>query len=201
VSVRELRRALTAAGPAQLEAVDAWHRGTPAAFGDGLYDLVLAQHHVNLGQWHAEDAARARGASDSRVAAAKRAIDRSNAERHRLIQAVDERALTLLAVDGVGIEADARLASESPGAILDRCSIGAIRIWHREHAGRASCAPPLGDGSAAQLAAISAQRSELLRCLIELVDDVVAGRRRFAAHQPFKSYRDDGAPLSRQELP
>jgi hypothetical protein len=129
-------------------------------------------------------------------------IDRHNAERHRLIEAVDARVLTLLAAADVRIVPDAPPASESPGAILDRCSIAAIRIWHRAHAGTAPCAPPIAEqGNGVELDAIRAHRADLLRCLADLADDVIAGRRRFAAHRSFTSYRDAGAALFARDAP
>src|SRR5271169_6711732 len=69
----------------------------------------------NLQQWDLEDTTRDPGASDSVVANAKRAIDRLNIGRHRLVQEIDA------AIDSsLDQTAAAPIATETPAMALDR---------------------------------------------------------------------------------
>jgi hypothetical protein len=148
---------------------------------------------VNFRQWHAEDISRDPSASDADVAAAKRRIDELNRARHNLIERIDDGIVALLAAAGRVQSATAPLSSESPGSIVDRCSILALRLWHREHAGR--CGAPPKASAPAERELVALQRSDLIGCLRDLLDDVMDGRRRFSRYRHFKLYAP-GSSLS-----
>jgi Protein of unknown function (DUF4254) len=170
----------------QLRAVGEWHDRTPEPGGDDLIDLVLAQHQVNFRQWHAEDTAHASGASDSAVALAKREIDRLNRRRHELIEAIDDRIIEELEAAGSQPRPEAQLNSESPGSIVDRCSILALRLWHRSSP--SPCTTGQTPAAPEELSAIAEQRDDLAACLQELIVDVASGRRRFRRYRHHKTY-------------
>ena len=103
-------------------------RGTEAGGGrlgdrrTRLDHLILELVDSNLRQWDLEDTTRDPGASDTRVANAKREIDRLNLARHRLVEEIDA------AIDSaLDQPATAPIATESPGMVLDRLSVLVIR--------------------------------------------------------------------------
>jgi hypothetical protein len=171
----------------QLGAVERWHDAAPGAFGVDLVQVALAQHYINFLQWHAEDASREPAATDAEVAAAKREIDALNRRRHELIEAVDERIAALLDAAGRPQNSAAPLNSESPGSVVDRCSILALRLWHGRAGSR--CLSATSAANPDDVRAIAAQREDLATCLCDLVADVAAGRRRYRAYRHYKSYR------------
>ena len=92
-------------------------------------DSVRDQHLANFELWHIEDQARAPRASDRQIADLKRAIDRTNQRRNDLMERCD--SVLLAALEGAGLPSpDAELHSESPGLMLDRLSILALKIFH-----------------------------------------------------------------------
>jgi len=83
----------------------------------------MAHHRANFDLWHEEDKAREPGASDARIAAVKRAIDVLNQRRNDLVEAIDGNLL-----QAAGAQSPAApLNSESPGLMIDRLSILALK--------------------------------------------------------------------------
>jgi ABC-type transporter Mla subunit MlaD len=157
--VAEFRRALH----------DPEHRPTRLVVAR-LVDLLRS----NLAQWNLEDVARGAGADDGAVAGTKRAIDKLNAGRHRIVEEIDtaiDRAVTQSAA--------APLATESPAMAFDRLSVLVIRIHHTE-----------GDADryAARLPVLYRQLAELQQAIDALIDDVRDGTRRFVRYQSLKLY-------------
>ena len=117
----------------QLSQVDEWHQTqyVPEK-GDQLLTLITEQHHTNFELWHEEDKARDPEASDSIIADVKRSIDRLNQKRNDKIEQIDEALLELLNQRKIKKLEDARLNSETPGSMIDRLSISALKIYHME---------------------------------------------------------------------
>ncbi|MDP6730689.1 MAG: DUF4254 domain-containing protein, partial [SAR324 cluster bacterium] len=117
----------------QLSQVGDWHnvQNIPES-GDPLYQLVSEQHHTNFDLWHEEDKARDPDASDAIIATVKRSIDRLNQKRNDEIEKIDEALLDELGQRSVRIMVDARLNSETPGSMIDRLSISALKIYHMD---------------------------------------------------------------------
>ena len=152
-----------------------------------LADAIVAQHRANYDLWHAEDRARAPLASDAELAQVKRTIDRINQRRNDLAEQIDTLLLRELAPLGLP-RAAAELHSESPGLIIDRLSILALKLFHtREELTRAGSGVPVGKvapedharRNAERLAILLEQRSDLAACLERLWTLVLAGERRF----------------------
>src|SRR5664280_1041021 len=127
-----------------------WHRepqgagteaATPEETTDDWLHFVSRQHRANFDLWHIEDEARTPGVTDACLADVKRRIDRTNQQRNDLAEELDRALLDHLAARGLP-EPSAPLHSESPGLIIDRLSILALKIYHtREEADRRD-APP-----------------------------------------------------------
>jgi hypothetical protein len=152
-------------------------RGEPRSAVAGLVGLVLELVRSNLRQWDLEDATRDPDASDATVAASKRAIDRLNLDRHRLVQKLDGEIAS-----GLRQPASATLATESPGMVLDRLSVLVIR---RARTAAASAR----DGSYVErLAAVDGQLAALATALDSYLQELRAGTRRFLAYEHLKLY-------------
>ena len=172
-----------------------WHRPEDAQAGDDerLDDWlkqVAAQHRANFDLWHIEDEARTPGASDRQLAEVKRRIDTTNQRRNDLAEQLDRFLLGWLQERNLQNQA-AALHSESPGLIIDRLSILALRIFHtREEAERPGA--PVGHAARnwERLAILEEQRADLAACLDALWQEALAGTRRFKLYRQLKMYND-----------
>jgi hypothetical protein len=173
-----------------------WHQHTPspnaaplaeAIARDPFLHTVLAHHRANFDLWHEEDKAREPGASDARITAVKHAIDALNQTRNDLVEAMDR---ALLHAAGEQNPA-APLHSESPGLILDRLSILALKIFHTaEEAHRASASDAHHRKNLNRLALLQDQRNDLAACLDQLWTEVLQGKRHFKLYRQMKMYND-----------
>jgi hypothetical protein len=171
------------------ECLQAWYREKPLkieAAGD-LKSLVVAQHFCNFSLWNEEDEARRRDVPDSVIAGVKRAIDGWNQKRNDLIERIDVELLQRFAdVDLAG----ARQNSETAGSMIDRLSILSLKIHHMAINAARKDDPVLAEECARKLDILRLQRSDLARCLAELLEDFRAGRRYFKLYRQFKAYND-----------
>jgi len=176
------------------------HVEPPAEPGDA-WRWVQANHRCNSLLWAEEDLARRTTVADAEIAANKRAIDGYNQARNDATERVDELLLvTLGLVDAASartdapvsrVPPDARLNSETAGAMIDRLSILALKI----HAMRAQT--ERGDVDEAhravsrvKLERLLQQRHDLAGCLDALLADAGAGRAYFKIYRQFKMYND-----------
>jgi hypothetical protein len=157
---------------------------------DPLTSLIARQHLTNFELWHTEDLARIPGASDTELARVKRRIDETNQQRNDLSEQIDRSLLTLLAGDRLP-DPTAVLNSESPGLIVDRLSILALKLFHtREEMARPDAPDGHADRNRERLAILEEQRTDLATCLDALWADTLAGRRRFKLYRQLKMYND-----------
>jgi hypothetical protein len=173
------------------EATVSWHGTQPddplAAQSDSLNNLILAQHRANFDLWHEEDKAREPGVSDASIAQVKRNIDRLNQTRNDLVENLDR---TLLEAAGEQNSA-APLQSETPGLMIDRLSILALKIYHTaEEVHRASASEAHRQKNLVRLALLKEQRDDLAACLDTLWNEVHDGKRRFKLYRQMKMYND-----------
>ena len=151
---------------------------------------VARQHRANFALWHIEDEARTPGAADAVLAQVKRRIDRTNQLRNDLAEELDRFLLEWLAPQGLP-RSGAPLHSESPGLMIDRLSILALKIYHtHEEMERANAAPEHGERNRARLAILTEQRGDLAGCLDALWQETLAGTRRFKIYRQMKMYND-----------
>jgi hypothetical protein len=164
-----------------------WHEQAPAAAGEGLALLVAENHLRNFNLWHEEDLARRDDLGFEAVYRSKRKIDRFNQERTNFIEAMDQAFVAVLQPARSGCP----LNSETPGMMVDRLSILALKEYHmREESSRADASGTHRENCSTKLARLSRQRAELTQCLAELMAEVAARRRSFPIFNQFKMYND-----------
>jgi hypothetical protein len=177
----------------QDQRTEAWHAETCDADNDAddpWLNLVARQHRANFDLWHIEDEARAPGASEAELADVKRRVDQTNQRRNDLAEELDRTLLAWLEARGLP-NAEAPLHSESPGLIIDRLSILALKIYHtREEADRIDAPAGHDERNRGRLAILEEQRNDLAHCLDALWQQTLAGTRRFKLYRQLKMYND-----------
>ncbi len=164
-----------------------WHSVPPQAEGNGFLLLVQQNHLRNFQLWHEEDVARRDDLGFERVYHAKRNIDRFNQERNNFAEEMDKVIVAELSPPTSGCPRN----SETPGMMIDRLSILALKEFHmHEETVRADASPEHRQKCGEKLARIRTQRADLAACLDELLADVVAKRRTFSVYFQFKMYND-----------
>jgi Protein of unknown function (DUF4254) len=171
----------------------AWH-GQPGAGTEtaesGFLLMVVELHRANFELWHIEDQAREPGASDRRIADTKRAVDRTNQRRNDLAERCDALLLEELGKHNLPA-AEGELHSESPGLMLDRLSILALKIYHtREEIERHNAPEGHAERNRERLILLETQRDDLANSLDVLWTKVIAGERRFKLYRQLKMYND-----------
>ena len=157
---------------------------------DHRESLIARQHLANFELWHTEDAARAPGASDAELARLKRRIDETNQRRNDLSEQLDRSLIEFLFAIGLP-NPGAELHSESPGLIVDRLSILALKIFHtRVEIVRPDAPEAHIERNQGRLDILIEQRSDLAQCLDRLWTDTLGGKRRFKLYRQLKMYND-----------
>jgi Protein of unknown function (DUF4254) len=151
---------------------------------------VAQQHRANFDLWHIEDEARTPGASDAALADVKRRIDATNQLRNDLAEDLDRTLIDWLAPQGLPNPA-AALHSESPGLMIDRLSILALKIYHTcEECERPGAAEGHAERNRERLNILEGQRADLAACLDGLWRETLAGTRQFKLYRQLKMYND-----------
>ncbi|MGA3161180.1 MAG: DUF4254 domain-containing protein [Terracidiphilus sp.] len=156
----------------------------------GWLEAVGRQHRCNYELWHVEDEARTPGASEADLAGVKRRVDVINQLRNDLAEQLDRVLLGWLEPKGLP-NPTAELNSESPGLMIDRLSILALKIYHtREEAERAGAPEGHAERNLERLAILEEQRQDLAACLDALWRETLEGTRRFKLYRQLKMYND-----------
>jgi hypothetical protein len=181
----------------QDEATALWHQETvenpveaqPATCpAEDFLALVRRQHASNFLLWHTEDEARRPGATNADLARVKRTIDSTNQLRNDLAEQCDQFLLDQL---GEQLREAAELHSETPGMMMDRLSILALRIFHtKEEIKRTDAPPGHWERNQQRLEILRIQRTDLSHCLDRLWQQILAGERRFKLYRQLKMYND-----------
>ncbi len=180
---------------AQDDATALWHSAEPPIPAESSIDtpelLALRLHRANFDLWHTEDRARNPRSSPAEIVVEKHNIDRFNQQRNDLVQSFDQLLLDALHAASLP-SLQAPLNSETPGLMLDRLSILALKIYHtQEEIARGEREDPAhAERNRRRLALLLEQRADLAGCMDALWSQVLSGERRFKLYQQLKMYND-----------
>jgi hypothetical protein len=175
----------------QHDTVVRWHNEEPSNPYTGLLSIVCDQHRYNFLLWHEEDIARSPDVGDARIAQVKRAIDGYNQQRNDGIERIDEALVQMLATELVMPVPHARLNTETPGSAIDRLSIMSLRIFHlHEQLERADATADHVAKVQERIARCQLQHADLSNSLVELLEDIFAGRKVLKVYRQMKMYND-----------
>lgn len=175
----------------QIEAVELWHRQPIANPYDGFKQLVCQQHEFNYRLWHEEDTARSPTATDTEIAAVKRAIDKLNQQRNDMIEQVDDALTETLGQAGVVTANEAPINTETPGSAIDRLSIMSLRLYHyREQRDREGADAEHREKVSQRITLCEQQHADLSQSLQQLIDDLFAGKKKHKTYRQMKMYND-----------
>ena len=168
-------------------AVSGWAKSGAAEHGGGVWQAVEDNHRCNCLLWDEEDLARRRNVPDAAIVGNKRAIDGHNQKRNDAIERIDEHVLNLTA----GKKENARLSSETPGAMIDRLSILSLKIHHmRQQTLRTDVDRAHVENCLLKLNRLNEQRTDLAACLDRLLAECARGESYFKIYRQFKMYND-----------
>lgn len=172
-------------------AIPEWPSESFTVATDALWSRVEANHFYNASLWREEDLARRRNVPDSEIAKNKRAIDAFNQQRNDVIESIDGWILNRIAYQQP--RTDARMSSETPGALIDRLSILSLKIWHMgAQIRRTNAGTDHVSGCRAKHAILCQQRTELGSCFDRLITEIATGDAYFRVYRQFKMYNDPG---------
>ena len=164
-----------------------WHKTPFAPSGTGLPGLIEEEHHCNFELWHEEDKARRDDQGYQFVYEAKRSIDRWNQRRNDCIERID----TWFAGRSPPFPEGTPMNSETPGMMIDRLSILALKDYHMAEEAEREGAPEAQRARCREkLAVIRRQRSDLAAALAEMLTLLARGTRGFRVYYQFKMYND-----------
>ena len=179
----------------QLNEVVQWHVKAPEPDHDEASDfpsLVSRQHYVNFELWHQADMARAPNVPDSKIASVKRAIDVLNQLRNDMIEQMDQYLLDELQNKKIKYTSETEMNSETPGSIIDRLSINALKIYHMdEEIQRLDVTDEHRKKCSGKLSVLQDQRNDLKKSLEKLLADLSNGKKRLKVYQQMKMYNDE----------
>ena len=150
--------------------------------------LVEENHAFNYQLWHAEDRARREDKGFEFVYRAKRDIDHYNQQRNNRMESMDEWLFNAL---HPAPPSTCPVHSESPGMMIDRLSILALKSYHMalqisrqdvDESHRIRCS--------SKHDTIEAQKKQLHACLSELLQNIQEKTRTFRIYHQFKMYND-----------
>lgn len=163
--------------------------GLPSGQLAEVWEWVLVNHRFNCSLWAEEDLARRTMASDADIAANKRNIDRFNQVRNDAMERIDD-ALLKLTQDWLR-HPQARLSSETSGAMIDRLSILSLKVHHMGlQTVRTDVDAAHRQTMSARHQQLQTQRNDLAGCLDRLFDELSEGRGFFRIYRQFKMYND-----------
>lgn len=149
---------------------------------------VEANHLYNFKLWHAEDRARRTDMGNDYIVLAKREIDACNQQRNNQMEKIDE--FIIQSFEPASYE-NCKVHSETPGMMIDRLSILALKIYHMH---LQTIRTDVDDQHILQcqqkLNQLNLQRQQLSICLKELLTELVNKTRTFRVYQQHKMYND-----------
>ena len=173
----------------QSNLTELWHQVTPEASSvdNELEQLIIENHLRNFLLWHEEDIARREDIGHEPIYKAKRAIDGYNQQRNDFIEKIDKHLVASLTPKTEGCPFN----SETPGMMMDRLSILALKEFHmKEETVRCDAKEEHINKCSDKLTVVTQQIADLSLALDTLLTEVKNGTRSFKVYFQFKMYND-----------
>lgn len=152
--------------------------------------LLYKKCWIDTVQWHMEDIIRDPSIDLKTGMDLKRKIDRSNQERTDVVEIIDDSLLNTYAT--VKLNPLAKMNSESPAWIIDRLSILTLKIYHmNEETLRSNVSTAHYNACSYKLEILKEQRTDLMLCLDEFIDDLATGKKYMKVYKQMKMYNDE----------
>jgi hypothetical protein len=149
---------------------------------------IEENNHYNFLLWHEEDIARIKDIEPLRMVEAKRNIDKYNQLRNNAIEKIDEWILTFLAVNN---DSQLVMHSETPGMMMDRLSIMALKRYHMfEETIRPDASIDHKSKCSFKVMVLDEQIDDLADCLRNVLQQLYLGKLKFKVYRQFKMYND-----------
>ena len=105
---------------------------------------------------------------------------------------LDPSTRTVKVRENVKNDADTEMNSETPGSMIDRLSINALKIYHMdEEVQRKEITAEHRNKCAGKLSVLQEQREDLEQCLSKLLADLSSGEKRLKVYRQMKMYNDE----------
>jgi len=153
-----------------------------------LMAAVEANHAYNFQLWNAEDRARRQDMGDNFVVMAKREIDACNQKRNNEMEIMDGYFIAEL---DPAPHTQTKVHSETPGMMIDRLSILALKIYHMDlQTKRQDVDPMHQENCQIKLTQLKEQARQLGDCLQDLLMEIQEKTRTFRVYKQHKMYND-----------
>jgi Protein of unknown function (DUF4254) len=168
--------------------IETWQTKPIDIEGSGLKILILKNHSFNFQLWYEEDKARRDDMGFEYVYRAKRNIDKFNQLRNDMIEKIDQWLVNDLCPKH---HLDCPVNSETPGMMIDRLSILALKHYHMTlQTERVDVEKSHNQSCLQKLQIIGEQLLQLSQCLAQFLAQIQQGARTFRLYHQFKMYND-----------
>lgn len=173
----------------QNQNIEDWHIELVLSCSEQPWNLIEENNKYNFLLWHEEDKARIVKIDPVRIVEAKRNIDKYNQLRNNAIEKIDEWVLNFLSYNNI-LQGETQ-HSETPGMMIDRLSIMALKKYHmtletiREESSvehRTLCK--------SKVWVLEEQIFDLSNCLERILKQIELGELKFKVYRQFKMYND-----------
>ena len=152
--------------------------------------LLYRKSWIDTVQWHYEDIIRDPKIDPVGALKLKRMIDASNQDRTDMVEYIDSYFLDKYKY--IAPDPEATINSESPAWAIDRLSILALKIFHmEEEANRKNATAAHREACQKKLEVLLEQRVDLSTAIVQLLQDIEAGKKYMKVYKQMKMYNDD----------
>jgi predicted nucleic acid-binding Zn-ribbon protein len=166
-----------------------WHNELELKEEEMPWKAIEENNQWNFLLWHEEDIARIKDIDSMRIVEAKRNIDRYNQARNNAMEKIDEWVLSYLQLH-TKVVSD-KLHTETPGMMIDRLSIMALKRFHMyEQVLRTDADSKHIENCNAKVAVLDEQIKDLSNSLKNIFTQLTNGELQFKVYRQFKMYND-----------
>ena len=172
------------------DTIQRWRSAVPDNTYEGVFATICDQHQLNFSVWHEHslDSQDAQGEAPSDV---KWTIGSYHQQHQHWIERIDEGFINLFASMEVHPSDSARLNTETPGRVIDRLSIMSLQVFQlTDQLDRVDVDQEHLENVRQQLARLRAEQRDLSQSLVELLEDLLNGRKLLKAYSQMKNYSD-----------